>query len=186
MVDATRETEDRTEANRRSVMRKIGGSALGGIGMLTGSVSGATEPFAKDDDEIRTEELTSREKGQLRGKVLSASGFKTIRRQARALDFRPKLGEVEALRVINEETGEDRLQLKIPCEDVSSENRTRGAVLFGCYNDEEVRARCISQTKGEPIYIQECEVPAEDRSDSVGNEEVTVLEIPTNERGDDQ
>lgn len=165
-------------------MRKIGGSTLVGMGMLSGSVSGSAEPFAEEDDEIKTEELTPREKGQLRGKVLSASAFKTIRRQARALDFQPELGEVEALRVINKETGEERLQLKVPCEDTSSEDRVRGAVLFGCYTDEQVRARCISQTKGEPIYIQECEVPAGDRSDSV--EEVSVLEIPTSKRGDDQ
>ncbi|WP_263019818.1 hypothetical protein [Natronobiforma cellulositropha] len=179
--------DDDAGPSRRRIIQGVGSGALLGLGLSSGTVAAVqSDPIDTDQEHIETESLTPREKGQLRGQVLSSSAFKTIRNTARERDFKPRLGDVEAVRVTNTNTDTERLQLKVPCDYVGDEDdgRTRGAVLFGHKSDEEIYARCISQCEGESIYVDECATPVDDRSGAQGEEDVFVFEIPTTNGGD--
>lgn len=172
-----------SEQNRRLVLKSVAtGAALGG-GLLSGAgTAAASTDSTVDEKQIRTESLSSREKGQLRGRVFSSSAFKTIRQAIREDGYQPQMADVTGKRVLNEETNYEREVLKIPCRyrKADTEERTHGAVLFAHTDEEEVFVRCISQCEGEPIYVRECTVPITDRGAARDTDDIFMLKIPTN------
>lgn len=159
------------DMNRRKVMQTIGGGALAGFGGLLGSSTAVAE---KDGWTI--EELTPREKGQLRGRVLSSAVFKAIRRSTREHGFRPDLGNTTALRVKNEDEGVERLVFKAPCHAFTGQDSLdKAAILYGLESDDRMQARCISKVEGEPAVVESCVGSPSDRG-SGRNLEITSLQ----------
>jgi hypothetical protein len=109
-----------------------GSTALAGFGLVNG-LGTASAGGEDDEDEYEIEELTSKEKGQLRGDVFSSAAFKTIRRTTRDRDYKPDFGEMEAAKLTNTSTGEETKMVRFPCEYVgdADDDKTRGAALFG-------------------------------------------------------
>ncbi|MFD1562268.1 hypothetical protein ACFR99_01615 [Haloarchaeobius amylolyticus] len=118
--------------------------------------------------------------------VLSSAAFKTIRRTTRERDFKPNFGNVEGAKLIDKETDEETLVLKVPCDYVgdADDDKTRGAVLFGHKSDDEILARCVSQCEGDPIYVDDCLTGVDDKSGAMDENEVNVLEIQTSSGGE--
>jgi|GEM_PF-3108507 len=184
---SNRPTNDGSTPTRRRVLQGVGTSGLVGLGLVGGSsVATASESADESQVEFTAEPLSPREKGQLRGEVLSSSAFKTIRRSTRERGFRPDLGDVTGMRVTNEGTGSEWLALKVPCdyEGEADDDRTRGAVLFGHRTDDEILARCISQCEGDPIFVDECTTAVGDNSAARADDGVFVYRIPTTGGGD--
>jgi len=157
------DSSKQTEANRRQVLRAVGGGALAGVGFAQAS---GTVSAQEEGSEPETERLSEKEAGQLRGEVMSSSAFKTVRQKIQDKDFWPNLGDGVTAAEVIPDVGEDSYEVfKTVCDYTGEDDeKTHNAILYAVKRNGDITVRSVCQHEGDSVFIHEMQCAADDTS----------------------